>query len=150
MAGKDSEFTFEMNVPAVMNHINDAADRALIAVGEHMKLEIAEGSHGDTHQNVTGEYARSIGYSKPSGSRIERKIKIGSSLIRAVYYEYGTGNKAEKGGGRSTPWWFRNSSGVWIRTSGSRPSKRMRGAFRDEKNEVKNIIRDEMRQVGKG
>lgn len=117
----ENEFTFEMDEAAVMRQINDAADRALTAVGEHMKVEIAEGRHGDTHQNVTGEYARSIGYSKPSGSNSKRTIKIGSSLQRALYYEYGTGNKAEKGGGRTTPWWYRDSSGKWVKTSGSRP-----------------------------
>lgn len=143
------DIKFEMDTAAVMKLINDAADRALIAVGQHMKGEIAEGRHGDTSNNVTGEYARSIDYSQPSGPKNDRRIKIGSSLERAVYYEYGTGIHAEKGG-RTTMWWYKNDKGVWVHTHGSRPSKRMRGAFRDEKEEVKDIMREEMRSVGKG
>ena len=136
-----------MNVEAVMKQINAAADRALIAVGEHMKTEIAEGKHGDTSNNVTGEYARSIDYSQPSGNGNDRKIKIGSSLDRAIPYEYGSGIHGEKGG-RTTPWSYKRSDGTWVHnTRGSRPSKRMRGAFRDEKQAVKEIIRDEMKDV---
>lgn len=145
----DNEVRFEMNTKAVMKEINAAADRALIAVGEHMKAEIAEGKHGDTSNNVTGEYARSIDFSQPSGTGSERKIRIGSTLARAIPYEYGSGIHGEKGG-RTTPWWYRNDKGVWIRTRGSRPSKRMRGAFRDERNEVKKIIAEEMKGLGGG
>lgn len=143
----DDDIKFKMDVGAVMKQINAAADRALIAVGEHMKTEIAEGKHGDTSNNVTGEYARSIDFSQPSGSGSNRKIRIGSSLARAIPYEYGSGIHGEKGG-RTTPWWYKDDKGKWIRTRGSRPSKRMRGAFRDEKNEVKKIIEDEMRGLG--
>lgn len=141
-----NDFKFEMNVGAVMSAINAAADRALIEVGQHMKAEIAEGRHGDTSNNVTGEYARSIDYSKPSGNGNDRRIRIGSSLARAIPYEYGSGIHGEKGG-RTTPWWYRNDKGEWIRTRGSRPSKRMRGAFRDEREECKKIIRENMKDV---
>lgn len=149
MAQQDSEFKFEMNVAAVMKAINDAGDRALIAVGEHMKAEIAEGKHGDTSNNVTGEYARSIDFSQPEGTGLERRIKIGSSLDRAIPYEYGSGIKGEKGG-RTTPWSYQRSDGKWVRTRGSKPSKRMRGAFRDERIKCQDIIKDEMRGLGHG
>lgn len=149
MAQQDSEFKFEMNVAAVMKAINASGDRALIAVGEHMKGEIAEGKHGDTSNNVTGEYARSIDYSQPSGGINDRHVKIGSSLDRAIPYEFGSGVKGEKGG-RTTPWVYQRSDGKWVRTTGSKPSKRMRGAFRDERRKCQDIIADEMKGLGHG
>lgn len=130
---------WQMDTKKFTSVMRQAAAQGLIKAGEHMKTEIAEGKHGNHSNNVTGEYARSINYSTPSVSNLS--IKVGSSLQRAIYYEYGTGDKAENGNGRKTPW-VAKVNGKWVTLRGTKASRRMRGAFADERQQVQKILAD--------
>ncbi|ACI00369.1 gp9 [Listeria phage P40] len=131
------DIKFEMDMSKIKDMFDDTAEKALKQIGEHMKTEIAEGGHGDSSNNVTGEYANKTDFEV---DKRKQEVKIGNSSDYAIYYEFGTGEKSEKGGGRAGGWSYMDKNGKWHFTRGSKASKRMRYTFRDEKSKVKDYV----------
>lgn len=71
---------------------------------------------------------------------------IGSNLDYAVYNELGTGIYASQGGGRQTPWFYKDRNGVTHRTRGMKPIHFLKRAIEDYKDEYKSIMERIMKQ----
>lgn len=70
---------------------------------------------------------------------------IGSNNSYAAYVELGTGEYAEGGGGRPTPWVYQDDKGNWHHTHGQRAQPYLRPALADHKKTYKNILEDELK-----
>ena len=70
---------------------------------------------------------------------------IGSNNSYAAYVELGTGEYAEGGGGRPTPWVYQDDKGNWHHTHGQRAQPYLRPALADHKQTYKNILEDELK-----
>ena len=70
---------------------------------------------------------------------------IGTNNEYAVYVELGTGEYAEGGGGRPTPWVYQDDKGNWHHTHGQRAQPFLRPALADHKKTYKNILEDELK-----
>lgn len=66
----------------------------------------------------TGRTADSVTYDIVDLSFASVSIDVGPTTPYAVYLEYGTGEFAEGGGGRSTTWKYKNRFGEWVSTKG--------------------------------
>lgn len=72
-------------------------------------------------------------------------VVIGSPVTYAPYVELGTGKFAEGGGGRQTPWSYKDAKGKWHTTSGMRPRPYMRPAIENHKDEYKIVLETELK-----
>lgn len=61
----------------------------------------------------------------------ENAVYIGSDVEYAIYNEVGTGIYAEGGGGRKTPWAWRDKKGMWHTTVGMKPIHFLKRAVMD-------------------
>ena len=57
------------------------------------------------------------------------KATIGSPLQNAIWEEFGTGEHAENGKGRKTPWRYQDVKGNWYTTKGKKPSRALHKAI---------------------
>ena len=93
----------------------------------------------------TGALRRSIS----SKVEVEGKEVIGTvftPLEYAPYIEYGTGLFAESGGRKDVPWDYQDDKGEWHTTSGQKPQPFMRPALNENKENVKEIIKEAILQ----
>lgn len=70
---------------------------------------------------------------------------VGTNQEYAIYQELGTGKYAEGGGGRPTPWIYRDAKGVWHRTSGNKPHPFIKPAVADHIQDYKTIIESRLK-----
>ena len=63
-------------------------------------------------------------------------------LEYAPYVEYGTGLFAEEGGRKDVPWNYQDEKGEWHSTSGMKPSPYMRPALNENKETIKQILKE--------
>ena len=63
-----------------------------------------------------------------------------TSLEYAPYVEYGTGLFAENGGRKDVPWCYKDDEGEWHSTSGMKPHPFMRPAFNENREKIKEIL----------
>lgn len=108
---------------------NEAVARAMEACGE-----MAEGYAVLLCPVDTGNLRNSISHDSDEETAI-----VGTNVEYAPYVEYGTGIHAE-GGGRSTPWRYKDKDGNWHTTSGQKPQPFLRPAIADHTDEYKSLI----------
>lgn len=65
-------------------------------------------------------------------------------LEYAPYVEYGTGLFAESGGRKDVPWNYQDDEGKWHSTSGQKPQPFMRPALEENKQIIKQILKEEL------
>ena len=65
-------------------------------------------------------------------------------LEYAPYVEYGTGLFAESGGRKDVPWNYQDDEGKWHSTSGQKPQPFMRPALEENKQLIKQILKEEL------
>lgn len=87
---------------------------------------------------------------KITGSGSKMTGQVGSPDKYAVYVEYGTGEFAENGAGRKGGWVYQDSAGKWHHTTGNKPQKFLRPAFRENKAKVKELLSGELGARFKG
>jgi HK97 gp10 family phage protein len=63
-------------------------------------------------------------------------------LLYAPYVEYGTGLFAEEGGRQDVPWHYKDDKGEWHSTSGMQPHPYMRPALNDNREVIKQKIKE--------
>lgn len=73
-------------------------------------------------------------------------VIIGTPLFYGPFIELGTGIYAEGGGGRKTPWHWKDEKGNWHTTSGMPPRPFLRPAILNHLDEYKKVILREFRQ----
>lgn len=128
MAGKP-EVTVISNIDAFLDAKNEAVARAMEACGE-----LAEGYAVALCPVATSNLKQSISHDSDEETAI-----VGTNVEYAPYVEYGTGIHAE-GGGRSTPWRYKDKDGNWHTTSGQKPQPFLRPAIADHTDEYKSLI----------
>lgn len=121
----------------VLDAMQDAAVRALERVGEQ-----AEGYAKDLAPVDKGQLRNSIAHIVKDR---ENAVYIGSNLEYAIYQELGTGIYAEGGGGRPTPWVYRDAKGNWHWTRGNPAQPFLAPAVKDHPQTYRNIVEDELK-----
>lgn len=114
---------------------NEAVARAMEACGL-----LAEGYAVALCPVATSNLKQSISHDSDEETAI-----VGTNVEYAPYVEYGTGIHAE-GGGRSTPWRYKDSDGNWHTTSGQKPQPFLRPAIADHTDEYKNLIEEYLKE----
>ena len=69
----------------------------------------------------------------------EEAVYVGTNQEYAVYNELGTGIYLEGGGGRQTPWSYKDHKGNWHTTRGMKPTHFLRNAVQDHTKELEQI-----------
>lgn len=91
----------------------------------------------------TGALRRSI-ESKTEVYGNEVKGIVFTNLEYAPYVEFGYGIEAEKDGRKDVPWRYQDDDGNWHTTSGHKPQPFMRPAMNENRQKVKNILKEAM------
>jgi HK97 gp10 family phage protein len=133
--------TIKDNSGDIRRQIKDAIIRGLERCG--MEAEgIAKANLTKNESVVTGNLRNSITHKVNTS---EPAVYIGTNTEYAVYVELGTGEHAEGGGGRPTPWVYQDDKGNWHHTHGQRAKPYLRPALADHKKTYKNILEDELK-----
>lgn len=139
----DADVRIETNKDLFLDAADEAVERALTAIGLQ-----AEGYAKDI---ITAEprvdTGRLINSITNAVDRDEKAVYIGSNLEYAVYNEVGTGIYAEGGGGRKTPWMYKDDKGEWHKTSGMKGIHMLKRAASEHGDEYK-AIAEEMLKGG--
>lgn len=61
---------------------------------------------------------------------------VSTNVEYAPYVELGTGIYSTEGGGRQTPWVYKDAKGEWHRTSGSKPQPFMKPALEQNTSKI--------------
>lgn len=133
-----AEFSIKVtdNSAEVLAALQDQAEAALEAVGNqavsHSKSIVTAESRVDT-----GALRNSINHLV---SMDEQAVYVGTNQEYAIYNEYGTGIYLDGGGGRQSPWSYKDKRGKWHRTRGMKPIHFLRDAIAKHLDEYKQII----------
>ena len=93
----------------------------------------------------TGELRRSI-TSKVETNGNEIIGIVFTPLEYAPYVEFGTGLFAESGGRMDVPWNYQDDKGEWHSTSGMKPQPYMRPALNENREQIKRILGEAIKQ----
>lgn len=115
------------------------AENLVNAMGKACAL--VEGEAKRKTPKDTGELRRSI-ESKVENNGEGVQGVIFSPLEYAPYIEYGTGLFAEKGGRADVPWFYVDDEGKGHLTKGIHPHPYMRPALNEQKNKIKDILKE--------
>lgn len=138
----DIKFELENNTDEVLQLFDQAVNRSL----ERNGLQ-AESYATDLAPVDTGALKNSITHKVDEA---EKAVYIGTNSEYGVYVELGTGIHAEGGGGRPTPWVYRDAKGKWHHTRGQEPQPFLRPAINNHKQTYRNIVEDELKNSGAG
>lgn len=134
-----ANFTLEIqndNTNEVIREMERKVAKALEAVG------IQCSSHAK--QNITAATRIATGTMRNTINHVVRTdegaVYVGTNTRYAIYHEYGTGIYADGGGGRKTPWVYKDAKGEYHRTRGIKPIHFLKNAVQDHANEYKQII----------
>lgn len=128
---------FTDNSKEVLAELQAAALRALEKCGL-----TAEGYAKKLAPIDTGNLRNSITHTVDEG---ELAAYVGTDIEYGAYVELGTGEYAEGGGGRPTPWAYQDAKGNWHMTHGQRAQPFIKPAVADHAQTYRNIIEDEMK-----
>ena len=128
------------NSAQLMSELETKIQAALEAVGNQAV------SHAK--QNITSASRVDSGALRNSMNHLVKgnECYIGTNTSYAVYHEVGTGIYLEGGGGRQTPWSFKDSSGKWHRTRGIKPIHFLKNAVANHTDEYKAIIEAQLKK----
>lgn len=115
------------------------AENLINAMGKACAL--VEGEAKRKAPKDTGELRRSIESKVENNGEGVQGI-IFSPLEYAPYIEYGTGLFAEKGGRADVPWFYVDDDGKGHVTKGIHPHPYMRPALNEQKNKIKDILKE--------
>ena len=75
----------------------------------------------------------------------DQEVYVGTNISYAIYHEFGTGIYTTGGGGRKSPWAYKDAKGEWHRTVGIAPIHFLKNAVADHVSEYKQIFNKIMR-----
>lgn len=141
---KGSKFTFKSNVGSVKKQMQQASEAGIEAAILLIEAAVKSGV-----PVMTGALRDSINHRiNQIGGRIEGQV--GTPLMYGIYVEFGTGEFAQNGNGRKGGWFYQDPSGEWFFTWGQEPQKFMQKGFRQNKNQIKEILGKEYSARFKG
>ena len=139
--GMASNFVIDLNIT-----VNDNTEEVLRALhnAEARIFEMwgikAEGYAVEYAPVDTSNLKNSISHKV---DKANKTTYVGTDVKYAPYQEFGTGMFAEKGGGRDTPWYYKDSKGKWHKTYGNRPHPFVRPALAKHLKEYEEILYNE-------
>ena len=133
-----AEIKFE-GLDEVLYKLNKISSDANIEEALGTCCAVVEKSAKQKAPKDTGALRRSI-TSKVEGNQ----GIIFTPLEYAPYVEYGTGLFAESGGRKDVPWNYQDDEGKWHSTSGQKPQPFMRPALEENKQLIKQILKEEL------
>ncbi len=134
-------FKFVDNSDKVMKHLREVSEKGLLEAcllieGQAKMLAPVGGTEAlrdKINHNIRHENGQIIG-------------EVGSPLMYAIYVEFGTGEFAENGQGRKGGWAYKTPDGQFHFTRGMKPQSFLRPAFRENKENIKQIIAKELKK----
>ena len=137
MSGFDIKMTD--NSPQYLAALHERIGVALEAVAIQAKNH-AEGIIERAHRKDTGWMLQHIDYSVSGNSAY-----IGTNVEYAIWHEIGTGIYASQGGGRQTPWLYKDRKGETHITRGVKPLHFLKRSIQEHDGEYKAIIEKVMK-----
>lgn len=132
---------FKDNSNECIKAINNAQEAALRAIGELVYSAMLQYLNGSKD---TGALFNSADYKIDTS---DMSVTIGVNQEYAIYVELGTGVYAENGQGRQGGWLYPDSeTGDMIFTLGMKPQPYLRPAYRDNVENIKQIIEENLRK----
>lgn len=74
-----------------------------------------------------------------------KSVTIGNPLENSIWEEFGTGEYALEGGGRKTPWVYKDERGEWHKTKGKKPIRPLHNAFEANRNKVQKALETKLK-----
>ena len=99
----DYDIVFQDNSVKVIASIHDAVDKFLLEAGAELEAQVVRNSRVDTGK-TRGQWAAKL-------DKSNQQIFVGNPLENAIFEEFGTGEYAVNGKGRSGYWVFVKGSG---------------------------------------
>lgn len=115
--------------------IKETMGRACALVERAAKEKAPKGA-GELRRSITSEVVK-------NADGIQGIVY--TPLEYAPYVEYGTGLFAEEGGRVDVPWNYQDDEGNWHSTSGQKPQPYMRPALNENREEIKRLFREGLR-----
>ena len=114
-------------------------------------LEEASGEiESQTKKNTRVDTGKTKGSWEHKVDEKKLEAQVGSRYKNAVWEEFGTGIHALNGNGRKdVPWFYKDTSGKWHRTSGKKPSRAFHLAYTSLKNKVIKSCQQKFRSIKK-
>ena len=155
---------FQNNSAQVISSLHDICVEWLYEIAEEVEAQTKRNCDNgavDTGQ-LRGSYTYEIDEYNLSG-------KVGSPLENAVWSEFGTGNYAQYGNGRKTPWYVpvagytgkkrptyngkvvvvHTKNGDFYKTNGKRPHRMMQRAYDSVKNKAQKALEKKLKRLEK-
>ena len=124
------------NSAEVIRELDSRIEAALEACGNqavsHAKQNITQAGRVDT-----GAMRNSLNHTVKMS---EKAVYIGTNIEYALYHEYGTGIYLEGGGGRQSPWYYKDEKGNGHWTHGIKPIHFLKNAVEKYKDQYKAIL----------
>lgn len=128
-----------------LDRVNDKLDKIVDSTNLKQAMKkacaLVEGEAKKKAPKDDGALRRSI-TSKVSGEGLDVVGEVFTPLEYAPYVEYGTGLFAEEGGRQDVPWHYKDDEGEWHSTSGMEPQPYMRPALNENREKIKQILRE--------
>lgn len=126
------------------NQANNEIERKTLAFLEEVKASISSQAARNTKRN-TGRLAESW-TTDSEVIKSTHTARIGSTVDYSIYYEFGTGEYALKGNGRTGGWVYRDiKTGKYYFTYGQTPKRPLYRAFQQKQANLKSRAREVMK-----
>ena len=134
--------SIEDNTNAFKEEMAHKVHLVLEAIGDQIEGEAQEELQNDPRRVDTGNLRNSITHIVQDE---EDAVYIGTNVEYGVYVHEGTGIYAEGGGGRTTPWVYKDEKGDWHVTRGMRPNRFLKNAVEKNEAQISKLIEDELK-----
>ena len=115
------------------DEVAKAMEKAALTWLEEAAGEVEAQTQRNSRVGETGKTKGSYRHVVDKGAM---EATVGSDYNNAIWEEYGTGLYAEKGGRTDVPWHYQDAEGKWHTTSGKRPNKPFRKAYKATKGKL--------------
>ncbi len=132
---------WEDNTMIVKESLTSAVSAFLSEAGGEIQAQAMRNSRVDTGQ-TRGSYQ----YKVEEGST-ESTVYVGSDNENAIWEEFGTGEYAIQGGGRKTPWVYKDRKGIWHKTHGKTANRPLYNAFNSVRDKLESMLQSKLNQI---
>ena len=154
----DVEFNFEDNRVEIKRAISDAIGAVLLEISSEIVSKAARNTPVDSGQ-LKGSWKANV-------DEYKGEAVIGSSLENALWNEFGTGNYALEGKGRSTPWYvpvddytgtkkptyngqviivYGKDGKAFYKTNGKKPQRTLQKSFDSTKKKAQKALENKLK-----
>lgn len=124
------------NTDEILEALRQAIEAGLEGIGNNA-VSYAKNVVTEESRFATGALRNSITHEVDMS---EDAVYVGTNNEYAAFNEMGTGIYLDGGGGRKTPWRYKDANGNWYTTSGMKPIHFLKRAAQDHADEYKAIM----------